>query len=232
MSDVADLCAPSIGLLRSGGVSRQSGFALLEALVALILVSFTLSMLPAAFGLARRAMEQTDVLSLRDREQAGLGFIQRHLASALPITRAAPHGGPGHVVFDGRAEKLAFAAALNVGTLGSGVFSVEIGLQRDADGTGALRLVVAPLGPAPETEISSVSEGGEGAHEARTIVRDVRRFDLRYFGQLPGEPEPRWHTQWQDPETLPRLVEMSVRAGDAPHERRWHITVDPKLRLR
>jgi len=60
--------------------------------------------------------------------------------------------------------------------------------------------------------LESLLEGAtfDSVEQARTLLPDVERIGLRYFGTLKGESNPVWHARWDDRSRLPDLVAMEI----------------------
>jgi len=185
--------------------ARQSGFTLLEMLVALGVLGFLVVGLTQG---VRAGLTMWGAQTRRVGETAELDAgarVLRTLLSGIPASPSGVPGAPGATKIEGRQDSLAFVGDLPTG----------LGTTRRADITlelaqGRLVLRWTPhrhelsTGPAPEPIETE-------------LIRGVERLDFAYWGSpAPGQPAG-WQEQW-DGFNSPDLIR--VRLGFAKGDRR------------
>ncbi len=185
---------------------RESGFTLLELLVAVTLVSLLTVLLfgglrfgtRSADAVGRRADISSDTALVYD-------FLQNRLADAQPLL-AENDQKARSIRFDGGPVSLSFAglppSEIDLG--GYQWLTISV-----ADKAGEKRLVAdwrqmarGPLGPGPRSRRPSVLMDG---------VKSVR---FAYFGRYAPNRPLAWGDRWTDRRTLPQLVRLSITLAD------------------
>lgn len=194
-------------------VDKQSGFTLVELLVALTLLALISVMLVGTLRFAHTAWERADAATDRlQRTELAMNVMRRLLQQAYPLAVAGVNR-PHAVAFSGNADGVLFlappAAVLSLGGLQLNWLSIE------HDGTDA-RLVLRwrPFDRASETWPPQTSAGDF----AEVVLADhVEGARLAYFAPDPDAPQtpPWWHSDWNDAAQLPDLVRLSG-AGTLP----------------
>lgn len=192
---------------RANALSVESGFTLLETLVALVVLGFLMVGLAEGVraGLAIRHAE-----SRRVDQTAELDSAMRVLRGALTRLPVVPSGNrliatEEGLGIAGEADRVSFVGRLPTG-LGTDRLA-DMTLYRDGD-----RLVLAwrphrherPL-RAPPAPTRTVLLGG------------IERLDLAYWGSPKGGPAAGWKARWEGTEA-PELIR--IRLGFAKHDRR------------
>src|SRR5688572_6130302 len=99
----------------------QSGFSLIEALVALTILAFVLAMVPTAVKHARRALQGMGLEHATSVERHSLRYFEQRLAEALPLY-ADRKGNAARVAFRGDQHSVEFLSALDNAPLGGGLY--------------------------------------------------------------------------------------------------------------
>jgi general secretion pathway protein J len=191
--------------VRSGSAPRrdleaEAGFTLLELLIALTLLAVTASLLVAAIGSARQALNVVDRRVARATVPAVQSVLRRLLAEARPGPDAAGRNGPVRA-FAGEPDKLGFVSSFVPQGQYGGLWRYEIALDPGEGGAGALVLTQQPVRPGPAATAAPL----------RTVViTGIDALRLRYFGAADRDVAPMWQDDWHDPRRLPRLVAVDI----------------------
>ena len=191
----------------------QSGFTLLELLVALSLVGLLSVLMLGGLRFGVRAWEkgsvsaeQSTTLTIAQR------FVRRQVAEALPLV------DPGNtrdrnILFMGGRTALRMVTGRLADAYRGGPFLVEFRLAREG---AEQQLVVAWRELAPD--LSDIDQRTPMS-EARLIDK-VRDVEFAYFGPREGGDTNQWQDGWTGRGTLPLLVRL--RLDPAPESgRHW-----------
>jgi type II secretion system protein J len=191
--------------------TSQSGFTLLELILALGMISMLAVSLYATLRVAFKARDSATagILPMRSANVA-MEMLAQDLESALPPTGLLAGAFIGIQAGDANArmDTLEFYC---VGTSDSlepprsaGMRRVNLGMVQSPDGQGYVLVrrsnsnLLSPTEVAPDEEV---------------LCRNVRSFSLRYFdGSL-------WHEEWdstQMGDVLPMAVEVSIQIQTSP----------------
>jgi general secretion pathway protein J len=200
------------------GHHRQSGFNLLELLVALTVLGFLVIALNQGTrtGLQFWAVQNRQIA--RTAELDTTARLLRTLLSGLPVlpsATASPGGPPAPPSFAGKAGELTFVGDLPNGLGGSQLADIKLTLHGQ-------RLVL--MWSPHRHELA----GTKPAATETELMSGVDRLQLGYWGPpSPGAPE-RWLAEWDGP-PLPKLirVHLILVQGDNRH---WpDLIVAPEL---
>jgi len=194
-------------------VKNQTGFTLLELLIAMALMGLVLVML---YGSLRLGMRSWDVGEQRAESVNEVrlieDFIRRQLRQSMTVYREDSEQGQV-VVFEGEADRLTFVAPmLNYLGLG-GLYVIQFDVVQD-QGTDRLRMRWSPYRPIVESALQSKETP---APEETILVEGVSDLQWEYFGVLEDEQEPQWYERWQSVEQRPQLVRLNLSV----QEQRW-----------
>ena len=178
---------------------RQSGFTLLELLVALTVLGFLVVALNQGvrtglefWGVQNRQIARTAELDTTAR-------VLRALLSGIPILPSATANPGGPTVapsFAGKADELTFVGDLPNGLGGSQLADIKLTLHGQR-----LVLVWSPH----RHELA----GAKPAATETALMSGVDRLQLAYWGPpSPGAPE-RWLAEWDGP-PLPKLIRVRL----------------------
>lgn len=183
----------------------QSGFTLIEALAALILLSTTLGLFGAALRFEQKAGATGHYRDELFAINAGTDALSHLLARAVPMLDPSDDN-QARIAFSGRPETIAFVA-LSAGSIQRGGFlRASVGLHPLRGGDNEVTV-----------ETSSIATGAADAllrndlATTATLIPNVRYSRFRYFGtKLAGQPA-QWYDQWDREQFLPQLVMMTVQ---------------------
>lgn len=176
----------------------DSGFTLIEVVVALAILSLLMAMMPGAFALGQRAWSTTQRIERDDLRAAGRTFIEQRLTEALPVL-VADATGQRQFGFRGAPHHLMFVAPSSSGPTGGGLYRFELEVERTRAGDELV------LGQSPVTAPASVA----ATDTPRVLLDGAAGLRFRYFGQSADDGDRRWHDAWPQSDRLPELVELS-----------------------
>jgi len=187
---------------------RHRGFTLLEAMVAVAVLSLIVL---SAFGALRLGARSWEAGLERTGATEHLRLLQdnvrRQLSQAIAL-RLDP-ADPRRIGFEGSREGMRFVAPAPQQSAGAGLYDFELRAERTEHG---VRLVLYYQAHDPE------AEGFEDSDQRREVVLadGLKEVTLDYFGALKQTDSPDWHDTWQDDaEQLPALVRVQAEAEDA-----------------
>ncbi len=194
--------------------SSQSGFTLVELLVALALLSVVLGFVSGGLRFAIQASEATRVLDRQAALVAARETLADCIGAALPVSRIDQDGRIG-LAFGGASERLDLVCALAAGEITQGRQIVRLVLRmREL----ASRQDVVLDEEAFSSRLDASSPGVPPA--THLLVADAHSLAIRYFGDAGDGGGLRWQHSWSDPSRLPELVEIGI--GFHPGElRSW-----------
>ena len=182
--------------------TRQTGFTLIELMVAITLLALMVAILYGAFFLGHRAAEKARIRFDKSQTLRSVGeYLGALIRSAYPYQSS----GEGSVPFSGEKEQLSFVSAVSMGMEGQGISKVSLSWS---GGSGDVTLV-------EETPVWA-----EGRGNSVTLWKGAEDLTLEYLD--PQEEEERWVTEWdgETKKSLPRAVRVSLR-DNGGRELRW-----------
>ncbi len=205
--------APAMGSSFETAVPTDAGFTLLELLVSLAILSFTLMLLPQAVQLAGRAAATSSAIQRTQGHATVTGFVEERLAGSLPLRRREPDG-TRPLAFSGSPGSVRFVAPVDTPAWGTGLLESEISLR---DGHLWMR--------------SRTFRPGAAYDEPWTTARDdmlmpATSFGLRYFGEL-EDGSRGWASDWRRADMFPEAMEMVIHAEPGAPAVRSVISLQP-----
>ncbi len=182
--------------------TRQTGFTLIEVMIAMTLLALMMAILYGAFFLGHRAAEKARARF--DKSQT-LRSVGEYLGTLIRSTYPYRSSGGGSVPFSGEKEQLSFVSAVSMGVEGRGVAKISLSWS----GAGG-----------DVTLVEETPVWAEGSGSSVTLWKGAEELTLEYLDSQ--EEEERWVTEW-DGETkrsLPRAVRVSLR-DNGGKELRW-----------
>ena len=188
----------------------QSGFTLIEVILAMTIFALMSTVLYAAFALGHSAVEKSQRSFDKNQKLRAVDeLLGSYVRSAYPY-RSSPQGGT--ILFVGEQADLTFVSSFSLAMGGRGMAKVRLFWKGDENRAGVLRLE-------EETPVRIPSEdSNEEEHEGITnglIVREgVKDFSITYLD--PQSDEDKWEERWDARErnTLPRAVRLKYRSAE------------------
>ena len=180
--------------------ARPDGFALPEALLAMLVFMFILLMLYLALFSAGNYHRTGEVRLRHNDDKRFLPyFLRRQLEQAVPLIEV--DDSEMQVLFRGNERTLRFVGALPSYRRDDGLYLQELSLADDA-----LVLNYHPLTRAPDL----YAENGLADAEQISLAQPVERLELAYFGRHTADGAPAWRDAWDNPDWLPILLRVHV----------------------
>ncbi len=190
----------------------QSGFTLLEMLIATTIVALIASLGFESLRYAGRVWSRTVNLAVT---RESIDTVRRVLSDRLTLAYPA-HGGPGtpfansaQVWFEGRGSELRFLTHASTDRIDRPWRELKLQLQT-LRGDTVLTLAERTL-----PTLTTPEEGSQDWQE-ETLLRNVRSLDIEYFKAANDRlGAGQWLTRWSGETDLPQLVKMVVVPRDA-----------------
>jgi general secretion pathway protein J len=210
----ADVCVCA-AIRRAQRVGAR-GFTLIEVVLALTIFALLGTILYGAFALSHSALAKSQASALRSQTaRSTADLLGSYIRSAHPY-RASPQEQA--VFFEGESDTLTFISAYSHGMGGRGMAKIEISIDEDETGRGALNLEEA-------TPVRLGGEDGSAGQTHRLVLRErIRDFRLAYLD--PQVEEETWQERWdgQEKRMLPRAVRLSF-VDDGGRDVQWIFPV-------
>src|SRR5690349_9528676 len=213
------------GTAQRGRASRkpvdtdETGFTILELLIALTLLAGLSVLLFGGLRFGTRAWERSEAVA-SETDQIGIGqsFLRRALSTSYPLLKATDAARP-KIDFEGSSEGMRFLAPAPAALSAGGMSRFTLIATRRNDQN--LLLMTSRFELTRE-------EIGSSATDV-TLLHGFEQVVFRYFGSdQPADP-PTWRNSWTERARLPELVSIQVwfPAGD---RRTWpELLVAPRL---
>lgn len=192
----------------------QTGFTLIEVLIALTLLSIMVVLLFTSLRICAKSWEQGESKITEVNEVAVVyNFFQRYLGSAIPLwddfnktgrkkrTDPATLDDKRLLSFQGTQHALQFVSFFpaSAGRAGMQQFTIQ---SEDQGNEQLIKVTLTPFFP--------TAEGEEWSKEEVVLLKHVKRFALSYFGVADQSGESRWLDEWQEKTAQPQLVKISL----------------------
>lgn len=198
---------------------RSAGFTLLEVLVALALLGFLLVGLAGGIRFGARAWEAQERRGASVAELEAIpGFLRQLVADAQPVPLIGVGSGGAVTYLDGEPNRMDFVSDLPTAIGGGGRYDVTLEL---AEG-GRLLLRWRP-------HARAASSGKTEPYVDTELMRGVAALEIRYFAPATPDQPGGWLSEWRQPSTLPALVRVTLRFGQAGRRRPMELVVAPPI---
>jgi Tfp pilus assembly protein PilE len=179
--------------------SRQAGFSVVEAVVALALLAIVLALTSTALNASRHALRRVLANDGHASFVTSLRFIEQRLADVQPLYESRI-GNRASIHFAGEPDRAVFLAAVEGADFSGGLYHVELGTRVAAAAGLALRMT--PYVPYRHPVLPPV--------EQRVIDAAVSDIKIRYFGPDESGGVPTWHESWRGRAEVPFAIEMEA----------------------
>jgi general secretion pathway protein J len=185
----------------------QSGFTLIEVLLATVLLAAGLALAFATLRASTATVERGEALAARsERMRAVEGFLRRRLASAQPIGFATDTSTGNVFRFVGEPERMRFVADLPdyLGRGGPHLHDVAV-----YDDRGGARLAVSFA-----MVLAGESVEEENPRPPEPLVPDLSEVRFRYRGLDAENRLTEWMDTWEAVDQLPLQVSIEIASAD------------------
>jgi general secretion pathway protein J len=186
---------------------RQSGFTLIEIVVAMVLLGSIMLLMYSGLSFALRSWDAGDTNGRRVAERRlAENFLRRELSELFPMR--FKDATQVKMAFEGSAERLRFVSARPPGIQmgGLSLVGVEVLDNREKRTRDLVMFRAMP-------DDAAVDFGPLERTESHLLFAGVERVDFAYFGSDNDFVEPKWYDSWQYAK-VPLLVRVRVRASD------------------
>jgi prepilin-type N-terminal cleavage/methylation domain-containing protein len=184
---------------------RQCGFTLLEMLLAIGLLVLLAGLAYGTLRIGVRGWEASDThAQSNDELRVAWPFLHQTLEDAQPLA-----DDEGQALFSGTGDSLRWAAELPAHLASGGPLRLRLRIDDAAGGRWpSLRLSYRDL-------LSPDDDGAEGDRRSATLVEQLARLQIRYFGAPPQGGDLTWQDDWQSRNALPQLVRIDITPANA-----------------
>ena len=192
--------------------NRQSGFTLLELLIALGLLAMIAAALASSIGLGARLWERSKAYPVRDDEILLRAELRQWIEAMKPPTRAVGMKQSAA----GTAQSFSFlTTALPPVFPGGSETRVTISLKGGQKASDLIVLLEA-----------IAADGRVVAMDRRILLQDIPAGRLRYFARGENGNPGTWQESWKPGRVLPALIAIEIDT----HPHRWPpFAAAPKL---
>ena len=182
---------------RWGSHRRQTGFTLLELVVAITLMGLVLVVLYSGLRLGLNSWDSGEARAeATNRLRLVEEFLRRQLAQSMTVYRTNEQQERS-VVFAGQANRIEFVAPMLAQLGQGGLYRVRIEAS-----DGRLMIRWRPYLP---------SDPGAGEERESVLLEGVSALEWAYFGpERDDDPQPQWRSAWTSPARRPLLVRLNL----------------------
>ena len=189
---------------------RQSGFTLVEIVLAMVLLSTMMLLLYSGLSFALRSWDAGDAGGRRTADRRiGENFLRRELTEVFPMRWK--DAMTVKVAFSGEAQRLRFVSTRPVGISMGGLALVSVEVEGDARRHERHLLMRRAMPDEDAKDFGPLEKAGE---KPTIMISDVDSVTFAYFGSENDFSEPRWMDTWPFPSRVPQLVRMRVKSTD------------------
>jgi general secretion pathway protein J len=186
----------------------QSGFTLIEVVVAMVLLGMMMTLLYSGITFALRAWDAGGANGERVADRRiGENFLRREIAEMFPMRWKDPTAL--RYAFDGSSGALRFVSSRPAGVSQGGLALVGIDVEAEP-GSGTRAVVMRRVSVDPDTgDFGSLADA-----EPTVLLPGVESISISYFGSENDFAEPKWVDDWTIPPRLPVAIRIRARGSD------------------
>jgi general secretion pathway protein J len=200
--------------LARGGRDIDGGFALVEALVSLVIVAMISLLMIEGVTTGRRVWERIAASSANGEAiDAAQATLRDRVEQIFPAT--LEDRTPPSIDFDGGSQALTFLSS-------PAQFERPAPLRR-------YRLALTAGGDLVLSSTSDVASPADGVVSRQTLLRGVRAVDLAYFGAADPDLIRHWRQAWVGQPEPPELIRLRL-AFEPGDRRQWpDLIIRPRV---
>lgn len=187
----------------SGWHRGQTGFTLLELVVAITLMGLVLVVLYSGLRLGLNGWDSGEARAeATNRVRLTAEFLRRQLAQSMTVYWTNDKQDET-VVFAGQADRIEFVAPMLAQLGQGGLYRVRI-----EAGDGGLWIRWRPYWP---------TDPNAGEERETVLLDGVSSVEWAYFGaERDDDPHPQWRSNWASPVRRPLLVRLNLTLQGQP----------------
>lgn len=185
---------------------KNSGFTLIEVIIAMSLLSLILILLFSTIFTTNKHWHLTEKKITQNEELRLVSFfIQKQLSQNIPLMWL--NKTEQKLIFEGKSNELRFTSTLPAHRGGGGIkiLLLKTNLSEDQN---HLDLYYQQANP----DVSPFDTTNKP--EQVTLLDNVKRIELSYYGQEEINEEPVWKDEWQNDTFLPLLISLKIFTTD------------------
>ena len=187
----------------------QSGFTLIEIVVATALLATMMVLLYSGLRFAARSWDAGDVngRSVADR-RIGENFLRREISELFPMRWKEPN--IVKFAFEGEKDHVKFVSSRPAGISQGGLSLVGLEVQEDSGGTRRKNLVMRRAMPDDEQRSFAPLDSAQPT----VLLAGVDSVAFEYFGSENDFNAPAWTDSWKWYYRMPELIRLRIRLDD------------------
>ena len=188
--------------------AQQSGFTLLEVIVAMVLVGAIMLLLYSGLTFALRAWDAGDVNGRRTAERLlGENFLRRELSELFPMRWKDPT--QVKMAFEGGPQRLRFVSSRAPGLQAGGLSLVGLEVEENSATRTRDLMMVRAMPDDTAADFGPLERG-----ERHLILAGIDAVSFAYYGSENEFNDPKWHDTWEFPARIPQVIRVRARTAD------------------
>jgi general secretion pathway protein J len=186
----------------------QSGFTLIELVVAMVLLAAMMLLLYGGLNFSLRSWDAGDTNGRRTADRRlGANFLRRELSELFPMRWKEPM--TLKFAFEGEKHKLKFVSSRPAGITQGGLSLVGLEVEQEQGGRKHNLVMRRAM---PDDEAKSFDPLDKA--ERNVLIADVDSVTFEYFGSENDFNPPQWTDAWTVPYRIPEIVRLRIKDAD------------------
>jgi general secretion pathway protein J len=183
----------------------QSGFTLVEIVIAMVLLGAMMLLLYSGLAFALRSWDAGDANGRRVADwRISENFLRREVSEVFPLRWKDANFVK--FAFEGERDHMRFVSSRAAGVSLGGLSLVGLELEPGAEPRAPRNLVMRRAMASDDVnDFGPLGEGGKSI-----LVTGVDKVEFAYFGAENDFTEPAWTDSWTYPARMPQMVRMRV----------------------
>ena len=193
---------------RAAARRRQSGFTLVEIVIAMVLLGAMMLLLYSGLAFALRSWDAGDVNGRRVADwRISENFLRREVSEVFPLRWKDFNFVK--FAFEGERERLRFVSSRAAGAALGGLSLVGLELEPGAEPRGPRNLVMRRAMASDDVnDFGPLAEG-----QKSILLSGVESVEFAYFGSENDFTDPAWTDAWTFTARMPTMVRLRVRSA-------------------